>query len=340
MVSELPGEDFFRDIPSADGNVRRKRGRPSEINPERLRQDANDLNFALEENWGEVGWLLWQAKTISDVRYAFRSIVNPQCHLLEKFRRDRTRSTTGSELRAIRVKLLEAIRCHRERLAQLRFASDRYKRAARAETVEADPLKRARLQMILSVLATNHHEAEALENSARLQFETLKTELEEREADFAQSEILRFVQSNRRKFTPSNLAGAMAGLPLVTARISCQNCTKGGIVPVPGLAFNIFETIERVLKEPVQDLGALIVAMRRRVLERPYNDLPHIAVLCENWYFLESAIRSAVCDMDAPYGTLAYRVFAEYMATSTRHSAADAVLALAKRLTRESLTGF
>jgi hypothetical protein len=290
------------------------------------------LQFALEQNWGDVGWALWQAQTIADIRAAFRNILNPQCHLLEPFTRDQTRNATASKVRTARATLSKLTQRHRERYAQLQNAFHEYKRAAQASSVETDPVKWVKLERICSNLAREHQEIEALEGKIRVERDSLALELAECEAYVAQSEILRFIQSNRRRFTPLNLARAMAGLPIVTARVSCENCTEHGIVPAPGLAFQIFDTIQRVIKEPVRDLACVIDATRRHLLKCANNESPHTAVLRENWYFLELAIRSEVCHLSAPPGSLPYRIFSEYMATSTRHDAADGTLAIANRL--------
>jgi hypothetical protein len=94
----------------------------------------------------------------------------------------------------------------------------------------------------------------------------------------------------------------------------------------------MFQTIERAVPEPIRDLGRSIDAVREHLLNGFHSDLACAAQLQKNWYFLESAIRSAACDISAQRGSLPFRIFAEYSRTSTLHSAVGAVLAQANRL--------
>ena len=189
--------------------------------------------------------------------------------------------------------------------------------------------------MFLSDLAIKSQEADALEESSRVKLNSLRTLLRDRGAYFAQAEIFAFLKSNRRQFTPLNVARAMAGLPHVTARVSCELCAKNGFNSVHGFEFEKFRTIERVVSEPIRDSGRSIDAMREDLLNGPRDYLPHAAQLRKNWYFLESAIRSAASNTTAKRGSLAFRIFAEYSLTSTSYSAAEAVLAQANRLIKD-----
>lgn len=332
MGLELPGEDFSDPPFQTQRSGQRKRGRPSEVDPEMLGRNVAELQFALEQNWGVVGWLLWQAETIPEVQAAFRSVVNPVCRLLEPFTGDRTLQTTAVELRKLRKRAVDARVRYRREYVMCRDAEEKCERAFQAWGAESDPVKRAQIQAIRQSLARDYDEADRLETNSRRECDSFEAELKEREAYFAQSEILNFIQSNRRQFTPLNIACAMAGLPLVTARVSCEQCAKHGIDPLPGMAFDVFRTIQRTLQEPIRDLGDSIDSLRKHLLSGSENELPHSAELCNNWYFLESAIRSAARDTRAPFGSLAFRVFAEYSRAITSHTLAEAVLAQAQRL--------
>lgn len=335
MEPELAGEDFSLPPLQTEDSQHRRRGRPSEIGPETLRRNVIELQFVLEENWGVVGWLLLQAKNISDVQAAFRKIVNPRCGLLEPFTDSLTLETTPAELRQLRKREEEASERYRRNFKRRRFVKEKFERVFRAETDESDPVKRVQLQMIRGGLAHDYEEAESLQQSSFAEWNSLRAERRQREAHFAQSEILRFIQSTRREFTPLNVARAMAGLPFNTARISCERCTRHDIDLPHGLAFQIFQAIESVLQEPISDLGGSIDSMRDRLLKGRGNKLPAAAELRRNWYFLESAIRSAARDVVAPRGSIVYRVFAKYCTTSTSHSVTEATLAEAQRLLKD-----
>ena len=295
----------------------------------------NELQFVLEQNWGVAGWLLREAKSISDVRNAFAQIVHQSCGYLEPFRDNQTRKTDPNELRALRKRVVELQVRHRRDYARLQSAKEVFGRASEAHTTDSDPVRQGQLRAIVSDLGCKSQEAASLEQTSRIELELLRTQLRECEAYFAQTEILGFLESNRRQFTPLNVACAMAGLPHVTARVSCKRCAECGIKPSHGIAFEIFRTIERAVQEPIRDLGRSIDTMRGRLLNGPNNNQGDAAQLRKNWYFLESAIRSAARDTSAQRCSLAFRIFADYIRTSTSHSDIEAALAQANRLLKD-----
>jgi hypothetical protein len=99
-----------------------------------------------------------------------------------------------------------------------------------------------------------------------------------------------------------------------------------------GIAFQVFQTIERVVKEPIVDLSGAIETMRSHLLSAEWKKFLHLAELRKNWFFLECAIRSAVRDSTAPRGSLPFRIFAEYSGRSTAQIGSDSVIADAQRL--------
>jgi len=294
-----------------------------------------DLQFVLEQNWGEVGWLLREAKSISDLRNAFAKIVHQSCRYVEPFTDDQTRKGNPNELRATRKRVAELQQRHRRDYAQSQSAQQYFDQASEARATDSDLVTQGQIRAILSGLDYRSKEADSVEKASRTELESLRTELREREAYFAQAEILRFLESNRRQFTPLTVACAMAGLPRVTARISCEQCAQFGIKPPYGIAFEIFRTIERMVPEPIHNLGHSVDALREYLRSGPHNDLAHVVRLRKNWYFLESAVRSAARYTQAQRGSLTFRIFAEYSRISTWHSAAEAVLAQAARLLKD-----
>jgi hypothetical protein len=332
---EIAGENYSELTWESEHERKRKPGRPREIDPESLSRAVNELQFVLEQNWGVVGWLLREAKSISDVRSAFAKIVHQRCGYLEPFTDDQTRKTNTNELRALRKRVTEIRERHRRDYGLLQQAQETCERAFEAWAAESDLVKRAEGQALRPALALKYEEVESLEQTSRTELESLRSQLKEREAYFAQTEILGFLQSNRRRFTPRNVACAMSGLPHVTSRVSCEQCAKHGINPSHGIAFEMFQTIERVVQEPNCDLGRSIDTMREHLLSGPHNDLAHAAEFRKNWYFLKSAIRFAARDTGAQRGSVAFRIFAEYIRTSTSHSDIEAALAQANRLLKD-----
>lgn len=324
---ELDGNDFSELAWESDDEQKRKPGRPSEIEPAALRRAVIELQFVLEENWGLVGWLLREARSPSDVRIEFGKMVSHNCRYLEPFREYPTRETTLPELRILRKRLESAQVRHRRNYTRCQDAQESCQRTFDAWVVELDPVKRAQIQRLRPALAGMFEEAESLAQTSSVELESLQTELREREAYFAQSEILRFLETSRRKFTPRNVALAMAGIPRITARVSCEQCGKFGINPPDGIEFEIFRIIERSVPEPIRDLGRSIDTIRKRLLYGSNHDHPGVDQLRKNWYFLELAIRLAARDSSAQPGSLTFRIFAEYSRTITSHSAVEAMLA-------------
>jgi hypothetical protein len=329
---ELSGDDFPGMAPQLGDEQRRKLGRPPEIEADALSRAVTELQFILEQNWGVVGWLLKIAKSCSDVRNAFAKIVIQNSMYLEPFREYPTRKTSMQGLRSLRKRLARSLEMHRRNYARWQHAMEKCERAFRAWAVECDPVKRAQIQRLRPAFACAYEEAEALFQSSSMEQESLRTEVRECEAYIAQSEILRHLEANRRKFTPRNVALAMAGLPNISARVSCEKCVKYGINPSDGAAFETFRFIERAIPETILDLAHSIETMRGRLLKGALSDLSEAAQLRNNWYFLDRAIRSAMRVTVGQRGSVAFRIFAEYTRTSTSHSALDAILAGANRL--------
>jgi hypothetical protein len=63
MGSELVGEDSFDYPMQSEESGGTKPGRPHAIDAKTLGRNVVEIQFALEQNWGEVGWLLHEAKT-------------------------------------------------------------------------------------------------------------------------------------------------------------------------------------------------------------------------------------------------------------------------------------
>ena len=104
-----------------------------------LRRAVTELQFVLEQNWGVVGWLLREAKSVADVRNAFLKIVNQHCGYSELFTDDRTRMTSANELRALRRKVAELQERHMRdhaRRQSARGVSTKHPRRAQRDPIQ------------------------------------------------------------------------------------------------------------------------------------------------------------------------------------------------------------
>jgi hypothetical protein len=182
-------------------------------------------------------------------------------------------------------------------------------------------------------LADRFEEASIAYETSRTLWVELRSSLWEQETYFAQSELFDFIQSGRYEFTPMNIAKAMAGIPYISARVSCERCSSLKEANQPGLAYLIFQVIEGVFPPEVPAMSDGLRRIREIALSgvrhRPSS---HISELRKTWYFLESAIASIYATGVLPRGSMPFRVFAEYKRRSERPDRVDIILAEANGL--------
>ena len=65
-------------------------------------------------------------------------------------------------------------------------------------------------------------------------------------------------------------------------------------------------------RKPIVDLPGSIDSLRESLLSFGKHPPAHVAELLRNWYYLESAVRSAARDMRASLDPLPYLIFADY----------------------------
>src|SRR5271169_3791819 len=111
--------------------------------------------------------------------------------------------------------------------------------------LEADPDELKVLQTDFAKYETELWSASEKLNSARLREETLKDRLEALEASFAQEELAEIIRENRcTRRNPLRIANAMAGLPILSARVSYVRCSKIKCPVWPRLDFRVVKFIE------------------------------------------------------------------------------------------------
>lgn len=208
--------DYLQKIP------RRATRRPT---PDRntLAGIRDDLVHLLSFSWADIGWHLRQADSRAELRHAFeplrRKNNNP---LIERFLRTTAMATTGKELRLTRKALGKAI-----------------KRRHEAQANCADPVKPPKPRPRQLEVSKELRSAEKLE-------QTLEKQLAEQEVGFAQDQLIRILGEGRCACNPLRLANAMAGLLLLTARVSYDRCSKIKCTVWPNLDFQVFEKIESI----------------------------------------------------------------------------------------------
>lgn len=308
------------------------RGRPREIEDDALRRAVMELQFVLEQNWGVVGWELYQAKTLGDIRSAFLKITGFKCPRLEVFRREPTKRATAAELRKIRKNLDDALDQNRKTYATAKQKDESAERALHTMDYATVRNSREAVQSLRTALAIEQKEASAALDASRSSIRDLQSKLEKQEAWFAQSQIGKFIESRRREFTPLNVAMAMAGLPQLTARVSCERCSALNPQIENGHTFRMFNAVRAVIKRQPRDMNEEVEHMRSYLLQPCRKLLPHIAELRKNWHFLESAIRSVHQLSGTEEDAVIFRIFAEYQRRFECQSRADVLLAQRSQL--------
>lgn len=286
----------------------------------------------LEQNWGTVGGHLRESKTLLDIRNAFSQIHGTRCHRLDLFVCPETHRTTGNELRRLRNDVKELrTRIYQTTLAR-RYAQDWYEKARRDCVNEKDKSRKRELDSATFEWSRKCSRTELDLAKDQEYRELLTKELREKEAYFAQAEILDFIRSGRRKFSPFNVASAMAGMPYLSARVSSQRVWAMKPKFTKGHAYLVFTAIKANFSERSRNLERSIEQMREYLVAVRRNKLPQITELRKNWYFLERAIRSEAEKPRGSRGSAPYRIFAEYMNRIGCQRPGDSVLAETMRI--------
>jgi hypothetical protein len=213
--------------------TRKKRGRPPDIEDGGLLSARGALYFILEQNWAIVGWELQQACTVADVRAALEPLKTTDYSRLEVFKREhKTERTTSVKLRRARLAIKDAEskwRSAHEKLEASRQSAERARVALKQ--VKSTP-DEAEISTLCEQWERELAEATAKQNECDLRIDALRDDLKQQEADFAQSELLKFILSERRVLTPLNLrtrwqgCRSLGGVSLTSVAQATRRCQK------------------------------------------------------------------------------------------------------------------
>jgi len=325
--TELTGYDFSENPLTAFSQPKRKPGRPQSISDETLQRTRNELLYALEENWALIGWELQQAETPSDIRAALRRIEGINCPSLELFCLEYRRETNFSELQATRKRFQEASGKLREAHSNWTQCKEPAELAQSLLSKISDAQQREELRTICQETESSL----AAASKALLQVRARSTQLEravlQREASFAQSELLEFIQSDRYESTPLTFANAMAGLPAIRWRQSMDRCLSLEVGASCGYTYARFLIVGAALNHPAVNAEEAIERMKARLLQAKGQDVFPCNALAENWYFLRCAIESVFAAPGPAERAIPYRIFAEYQRRFSIQSALEILAA-------------
>ena len=329
---EFDGEENRVDPLTGFSDTPREVGRPSELNNESLMHAAREIQHILEQNWGPVGEKLLLAKTPSDIGVALEQVEFIRSLRLELFTQRENRKASGDILRKRRKQLQElGVQIYHAALAQ-RYAREWHQRAQDDWCYESETERKKELELACSTWAYKSQDADQDLKELEADRGRLTQELRESEAYFAQSEILKFVRSKRREFTPSNVAAAMAGLPYLSARVSCERIRALKPQLRDGHAYHIFQIFQAMFAEYPRDIDSAVDGMRKYLIAEKRAKMGHVKELRKNWFSVEAAIRFNLKQPRGPRGSLPFRIFAEYTRKFTQQQRGDMVLAETRRI--------
>jgi len=298
-----------------------------------LLRNRNDLLFALEESWALIGWELQQAETPADIRSALQRIQGINCSSLEYYCNPYRREITSHQLHEVRKRLQKVSDKLREAYFNWQKCKDSAELAQSALSQTRDEGEHAQLRTICQTVDTSLAAATKTLQQLQNRQTLLDRALRQREAAFAQSELLEFIRNDRYASTPLNFANAMAGPPAIHWRQSMIRCVGFHDGASHGLTYKRFQILTEVFKQPSTNAEEAIEQMKARLLQAKGQDVIPLNALAENWYLLRCAIEAAFHAERPPKETLPYRVFAEYQRRYGCQSHLDMLL-----IERESLT--
>jgi hypothetical protein len=286
-------------------------GRPIDIDPQTLVQYRDVFLGLLSQAWGDVGFNLPRASTIEEVRAALRPLaaLTLQWFRLTPFLHEPVIPVTRSELRRSRRSCSIAADEYASAASERQSAKDRFdqsRTALNTATGDDGALRTEHFRRLQLCLRAEREYAALHEASSAAQ-----ANLVNQTAFYVQTELLSFVCSPRRYArNPPNFAGAMAGLPEVTASYGFQRCSMQPNPSWPFLAFRIFHLIEQAWLR-AESMDALAVALSEAIRGLAADD-PVRRQLAAEWRYVRQAIEEVSTEGRADPEAKPFQVFAMF----------------------------
>ncbi len=233
-----------------DRDLSQGQGRPGRPTPdkEKLGGIRDDLVWLLSVAWPDIGWQLPKAKTPEELREALAPLKGHSSeNLIIRFLRPTLVNATTREIRLARKAFGEAV----ERCRDAQTNHDICHQAAGvAESAmnRAEPERPKVLQSALLKGWGENSKARKELEAAQAALKTLGDQLMDKEAGFAQMELLDFIGKKKYARDPLGLANAMAGLPTMIWQVSHERCSKIEYAQWPTFPFRVFKEIESIWK--------------------------------------------------------------------------------------------
>jgi hypothetical protein len=207
-ATEFSGGENLQNLLTPFSGRPKRRGRPSQFTDRQLWNARDQYIQRIEWAWGDIGWDLPRAKSVTHIEQIFRVINNENApfSLADCLTRAAyPRLVKPSELRAIRREMTEAWESQRtaweheelcrERLDRIVVAVQQCQTPQQSELVERERADRQE----------QFERAKRRSELDRSNAEVLRSDLQAKEARFAQDQVLDFMNSERYSFTPVSL---------------------------------------------------------------------------------------------------------------------------------------
>lgn len=241
-------------------------GRPT-VDNQTLWSDRDALVSFLSMTWPDIGWQIPQAKTLEDLRRSFEPLRgHPSEYLIFHFLRPTPVTATPEEIRMARKTLGKAI----DRLREAQNRHDKCIEASHTTEWAMNDVQPDQRQAMASDLfkawGENKKAREALALAINTE-RTLSQELRDKEAGFAQTELLDYITKKKYARNPLGLAKAMAGLPEIGWSQSHERCSETKSDQWPHFQFRVFKTIKTIWNRRDSYPELPIVQLFRREIE-------------------------------------------------------------------------
>jgi cellobiose-specific phosphotransferase system component IIA len=287
-------------------------GRPPALNEDELRQRRDQLQGIFAAHWPIVGWNLQRARRplhITDALRPLASLNHPTIELLllDSFKKPmpdgflllrQARKSLYIQLAEAQnglikasTKVMEARSAFEQAHNWFAVARDSYTRA-RKKRKTTGSFRRERekwSRRCESVRAElSRREKNLIEYTEKIR--GIEKEIKEVEAHFAQTELLRFVLSERYVFAPLNFANAAAGLPHMGWRRSFLLCSRIECSAETSINYLIFEALNIILEAASPTRAEEAASEIRRQISKRNRFERVREYLGEEWPALERAV--------------------------------------------------
>jgi len=301
-------------------------GRPQQISDGRLSSRRNELFEALGRHWGKLGWELKTVRSAREVGVVLSSLTGlyPFLFDLPFLKKITVTSANAEDLRKVRRRSLsidEALRAARSDLTkQEELVTEAQKALAQAQAGE---LQEA-IDVVTAELTTRKEKLKKLQSRLRKvnsERESLRAELKNLGACYAETEVFKLIQSRNYRLTPKTFANAMAGLPYIGWRQSLKRCAKIPLRLMPSGLYCVFEAVCYILNRASRPLAKNDPL---ELFEKGISTLPKRGnyefaqeYLLKNWIHLKKALTNTWYSRFHP-GELPHRITAAFE-ESMRH---------------------